>query len=552
MAYLRFPDLSLDLKSLIISYIDRPTDLKSLCLTSKDVRDVAVRELYRNVSFDMGSHKDVHVSSFLARDNPGLPYVREIAIHLLGCQNSSSAERNAQIRQAHFVVRLLLDHLPSDILEAFRWQTWKPFSAKNFLLLCKRQKHLRCIELGPTDEDLMPIIEQKPDFFKPLDQVLDLELYPANLDGLEVSQRFLHSVTRLDSLTICSGFHTTMDSLSDLDDSSTQPGLLTRTIFSHMRPFENCTPMTLKTLVLEKINLRYVSSSYMKVIKMAALEFIEIRKCPGADALFSELSKPHQRPLGLKTLRFYHHDDDQHYGLVAVEGFLQSTSGLVTLHIDIDNASALPKEDCVTRHSKTLTSLSINSQNTSYAVYEYSSGAFDKICTACTGLRQLSVTFPETSALDAFGSQAFEAFLHSTRQIDHLRTLNIRRWPTLGYGSALFDSDGDVNSGTLMIYEHLLQRMAQDIFDTANKIPISTSNLSPPSKLSVIAFGSNGQSAYEVDHKLTQISFVRGKKLDPFGKAQMLAFQTKRELVQFVEPECDILSYSMDNLDGGI
>ncbi|KAI9871354.1 MAG: hypothetical protein M1830_002991 [Pleopsidium flavum] len=419
MAYLRFPDLSLDLKSLIISYIDRPTDLKSLCLTSKDVRDVAVRELYRNVSFDMGSHKDIHVSSFLARDNPGLPYVREIAIHLLGCQNSSSAERDAQIRQAHFVARLLLDHLPSDILEAFRWQTWKPFSAKNFLLLCKRQKHLRCIELGPTDEGLMPIIEQKPDFFKSLDQVLDLELYPTNLDGLEVCQRFLHSVTRLDSLTICSGFHTTMDPPSDLDDSSTQPGLLTRTIFSHMRPFENCTPMTLKTLVLDKINLRYVSSSYMKVIKMAALEFIEIRK-------------------------------------------------------------------------------------------------------------------------------------HSTRRVDHLRTLNIRRWPTLGYGSALFDSDGDVNSGTLMIYEHLLQRMAQDIFDTANKIPISTSNLSPPSKLSVIAFGSNGQSAYEVDHKLTQISFVRGKKLDPFGKAQMLAFQTKRELVQFVEPECDILSYSMDNLDGGI
>jgi len=107
-----------------------------------------------------------------------------------------------------------------------RWQTWQPFSADNFFLLCKKQKHLRCMEIGPTDNDLMYVIEQKSEFFKSLDQVHDLELYPTSLDSLEVSQRLLQSISGLDSLSIRSGFDTETESPSDLEDYNTQPGLL--------------------------------------------------------------------------------------------------------------------------------------------------------------------------------------------------------------------------------------------------------------------------------------------------------------------------------------
>lgn len=92
--------------------------------------------------------------------------------------------------------------------------------------------------------------------------------------------------------------------------------------------------------------------------------------------------------------------------------------------------------------------------------------------------------------------------------------------------------------------------MAQDIFETVDQIPMSNFNLSALLKLSVIAFCSNGISAFNGDHKLKQLIFVRGKKLDPFEKAQMLAFQTKQELMQFVEPESDIVDHAAHSMSG--
>ena len=269
------------------------------------------------------------------------------------------------------------------------------------------------MEIGPTDADLTPSIEKKPRFFAALKEIREVEIYPTNRDILSVSQKLIQDSPRMDSLSICSGFDVSPDPPSDLDDSSTEPGLITRSLFSHMRPFESCTPLTIKFLFLEKINLRYVSTTYMKLIKMPALEHLELRKCAGADALLSELSKPHQRPAGLKVLRFFHQDDDQHYGLGALEGFLRSVSGLETLHVDIDNAEAPPKDDCITRHSKSLNSLSMHAQRDSSLIWAYAHGAFNKICKECSELRQLSVTFPDTPVYLADLSEEFTNHLVS-------------------------------------------------------------------------------------------------------------------------------------------
>ena len=99
--------------------ITRPSDLKSLCLTSRETRDVAVRRLYRKVFLDIGGAKAVLVSGFLARDNPGIPHVRDVTVYFPTA--SSINGRATQLTQAHFVTHMLLDSLPSNSLEAFRW-----------------------------------------------------------------------------------------------------------------------------------------------------------------------------------------------------------------------------------------------------------------------------------------------------------------------------------------------------------------------------------------------------------------------------------------------
>lgn len=71
------------------------------------------------------------------------------------------------------------------------------------------------------------------------------------------------------------------------------------------------------------------------------------------------------------------------------------------------------------------------------------------------------------------------------------------------------------------------------------------------SLLSVIAFGSNGKSLFESGEtvKLKQIPFVRGFKVDPFGKSSLLAIKTQWRMVRYLEPESDILNHSLYDLD---
>ena len=123
--------------------IKRPEDLKSLCLTSKSLRAIATPPLYRTVFLSVGGHRDIRVSGLLSRTNPGVQHIRKVYLHLekapyqnsnfhSNSDNSSddSSEDEVEVklediaggaRQAQFIVRLLLDFLPNDILETFRW-----------------------------------------------------------------------------------------------------------------------------------------------------------------------------------------------------------------------------------------------------------------------------------------------------------------------------------------------------------------------------------------------------------------------------------------------
>ena len=129
-------------------------------------------------------------------------------------------------------------------------------------------------------------------------------------------------------------------------------------------------------------------------------------------------------------------------------------------------------------------------------------------------------------------------------------TLNIRRWP----------STRDSFTGTytrlipaLRMYEHQLQRMTQRIFELSDTDAKEHSyGLGNRSRLSVLSWGGNGKTRHDTNDKfkLKQIPFIRGWKVDPFGERSMLAVQTIWRLVQFVEPESDILNRMLVMSDG--
>ena len=288
----------------------------------------------------------------------------------------------------------------------------------NWILLMKKQKRLKAVEIESVDRNIMPEIEKNPCLLTDLEGATSLHFYPDTLDRLKACHQVVETQTKFNELQLSSGFTYAHQIPDDLEDSSTRPGLLTRTIFSHMMPFETCTPMVLKKLSIDNIDLRYAADTYMKFIKFSALESLVIGGCQGADAVFAQMSKPHLRPNKLKKIRWFHGEEaTETHALEAFDGLLEGINGLEILHVDIKHFNALPSPAAIAHHGKTLQVLGIRSRNATSSLMRYESEQMDEICTACTELRQLSITFPATSVSEAHLSSEFKKHLVGRRQV---------------------------------------------------------------------------------------------------------------------------------------
>lgn len=86
-----------------------------------ELHDIAVRFLYRNVALDLGSPSDTRLSSFLNPKNIGLKHIRQLRLYLATVYDKCNQEQQAQ-----FATRMLLEFLPEDVLEEFRYATVPP------------------------------------------------------------------------------------------------------------------------------------------------------------------------------------------------------------------------------------------------------------------------------------------------------------------------------------------------------------------------------------------------------------------------------------------
>ena len=239
---------------------------------SKELRELCTPLLYRSISLHVGGRQDLRLSAMLAGDNPGIKHIKEIFLRL---EKPNALERDKYdtsdfssddedppsdvkipARQSHFTVRLLLDFLPANQLEIFRWQSWEPLSVDNFLLLCKKQKKLKVLQIDPTDRPLTPALEKEPGIFEGMTELNCVDIYPDSFDRLQAAQKLLEAKPNIKQFSISTGYELTHDGPEDLKDSSTRPGSLTRTLFSHMMPFETCQPLNLTCLELCDIEVR--------------------------------------------------------------------------------------------------------------------------------------------------------------------------------------------------------------------------------------------------------------------------------------------------------
>ena len=107
------------------------------------------------------------------------------------------------------------------------------------------------------DRPLTPELMKIPRVFDNMSEITSLHLAVNTVDKLKVAQMLLQAKPNVKSLCVASGFHFSGEPIpEDLQDSSVRPGLMTRTMFSHLLPFERCTPLVLKKLDIRTVDLR--------------------------------------------------------------------------------------------------------------------------------------------------------------------------------------------------------------------------------------------------------------------------------------------------------
>ncbi|KAL9065564.1 MAG: hypothetical protein Q9157_007427, partial [Trypethelium eluteriae] len=410
---IKWEDISVDIKSLIIN---RPTDMKSLCLTSRQLHEITVRQLYRNVSLDVGSPNDTKLSAFMNPKNIGLKYLRTLDLYLAEirdkCYNQRYKKPKAekmQVAHAHFTVRMLLEFLPEDTLEKVSWHPWNTFSTDNMILLYRKQKRLKYLEAINLDRNIVPEIEAGT-FDESFKEARKVALFPDSRETLEYCNALLKRAPKVEKLTIQTNFDGDIPN-RELNDSSTGPGLMSRTIFRHLEPFEKCKPLALRSLRLHKVNLRYAADTYCKFITFRTIKSLHILHCSGADAMLAEMSKSSQLPEKLESFDFKHDDNAENDGLSALEGFLTLVSGIKYLTLDLEHNDTMPSAACISRHSKTLKALSVHATSGGLGDDEliWDVSTFEQIIKDCKELEAISVAFPTTSLIRP-NSEEFDSY----------------------------------------------------------------------------------------------------------------------------------------------
>ena len=108
----------------------------SLCLTSKRLHRLTVRNLYKTVNLHLGGTKDTNIAALLSPSNIGVAHIKQVDLWHDSIHDGDEEDAiEALARHTTFAVRMMLEFLPRNQLEKFRY-VLSPESHMTLLSFC--------------------------------------------------------------------------------------------------------------------------------------------------------------------------------------------------------------------------------------------------------------------------------------------------------------------------------------------------------------------------------------------------------------------------------
>lgn len=101
--------LPAEMQLAVVRFVDRPTELKALCLTCSALRTAALPKLYEDVDIDLDKCKMLGLNGFFSAANPGRAYTKRLTFGPDGPKDAAAAWQT---------MTMALHYLPRDVLSS--------------------------------------------------------------------------------------------------------------------------------------------------------------------------------------------------------------------------------------------------------------------------------------------------------------------------------------------------------------------------------------------------------------------------------------------------
>lgn len=556
-----------EMRALVVCFLLRPSDLLSVCLTCKTLRDASTPKLYSSVRLDLERPLRT-LDRFASPLNPGLEHVRKLEIYPKDSRCSVAAKQT---------IRIVIQTLPEHRLVELKLPTETELDYDMLGLLALRQKEILSIRFGICASSLGRILRLPACGPHWLERLVALQLPtcvgPASLRGYgDLIGRCADSLREL-SFGSCGKLHELEleddDDIDDddgsLQDDDDRDGLLSSLLFHHITPRGPQPALQLTRLTITGTDLCCAARTFMQYIDGRKLLHLNLRGCDNAnDMLSALLGDDPDIQLSLKSFAY----DGTAISPLWIESLIQACGSLERWYLYTKKADVLLSSlTPLLKHADTLQQLNIRiglKNGVNYTDLDKLRAVSD-----LTQLRQLGLRFSAVQ-LDEFFNRRWDDFEHALRLVaclPKLRMLRCLTWPIPPHGFFRYledqgnDDDEPLRTNAYdlgklryaasldLFATAVMQRIARFKGENANDSRMSVAHSPAIGRLPIFCVGDPQQAVQEITSvgatfKLTEpVCYVAAKVVDVFGQDSVIAMRTPLEEIKFMEPQCDILKF---------